>query len=283
MSWFIFSLLALVFFVIYDIAGRYLATRSDNPQAFAVIYNLGVALMSPIIFLFDQTMPSGITPYVVFMTILGLIIWGLNGRYEYFAKKHTQASIFSIVIKLGPVISFFLAIIFLEESFTLAKLAGVLIIVIANIILFVGNLHNTKIDLKGIRYTLLLAMILSVAWLFDAVNVKAWGVGFFATFSFFAPVILSSFFPTIKKSELKRELDLTPWWQFLVLGFFNLIGYGFMLKALTLGEASKVMPIATSTTPLVVLIGVIFLGERDSLWRKIFASILVVLAIYLMR
>lgn len=283
MSWLIFSLLALIFFVIYDVAGRYLATRSDNPQAFAVIYNLGVALMSPIIFLFDHTLPTSITPYIIFMTILGLLIWGLNGRYEYFAKKHTEASVFSIVIKLGPVISFFLAIIFLKESFTLAKLAGVVLIVIANIILLLGNLHHTKIDLKGVRYTLLLAMILSVAWLFDAVNVKAWGVGVFCMFSFFAPVIMSSFFPTIKKLELKHELVLTPWWQFLVLGFFNLVGYGFMLKALTLGEASNVMPIATSTTPLVVLIGVIFLGERDFLWRKVFASILVVLAIYLMR
>lgn len=283
MSWLILSLLAVTFFVIYDVSGRYLATRSENPQAFAVIYNLGVALMSPIIFLFDQTMPSGITPYVIFMTILGLVIWGLNGRFEYFAKKHTEASVFSIIIKLGPVMSFFLALIFLGETFTLSKLAGVILIVTANIILLAGNLKHAKIDPKGVRYTLLLALILSVAWLFDAVNVKAWGVGVFCMFSFFAPVIMSSFFPTIKKTQLVRELTLTPWWQFLVLGFFNLIGYGFMLKALTLGEASSVMPIATSTTPFVVLIGIVLLGERDSLVRKIFSSILVLIAIYLMR
>lgn len=283
MSWLILSLLAVSFFVIYDVAGRYLATRSENPQAFAVIYNLGVALMSPIIFLFDQTMPTGITPYVIFMTVLGLVIWGLNGRFEYFAKKHTEASVFSIIIKLGPVISFFLALIFLGETFTYSKLAGVILIVAANIILLAGNLRHAKIDPRGVRYTLLLALILSVAWLFDAVNVKAWGVGVFCMFSFFAPVVMSSFFPTIKKKQLIRELSLTPWWQFLVLGFFNLIGYGFMLKALTLGEASNVMPIATSTTPFVVLIGILILGERDSLARKILSSILVLIAIYLMR
>ena len=180
-------------------------------------------------------------------------------------------------------ISFFLAILFLKESFTLAKFAGVVLIVLANVLLLAGNLRHSKIDLKGIRYTLLLAFILSVAWLFDAINVRAWGVGTFCAFSFFAPVIMSSFFPTIKKLELKRELVLTPWWQFLVLGFFNLVGYGFMLKALMLGEASNVMPIATSTTPFVVLIGIILLGERDSLARKIFASVLVLFAIYLMR
>lgn len=283
MSWLTFSLLALIFFVIYDVAGRYLATRSENPQAFAIIYNLGVAAMSPIIFLFDRTLPQGITPYIIGMTILGLLIWGLNGRFEYFAKKHTEASVFSIVIKLGPVMSFFLAILFLKESFTLAKFAGVVLIVLANVLLLAGNLHHTKIDLKGIRYTLLLAFILSVAWLFDAINVRAWGVGAFCVFSFFAPVIMSSFFPTIKKEQLQRELTLTPWWQFLILGFFNLIGYGFMLKALMLGEASNVMPIATSTTPFVVLIGIVLLGERDSLARKILASILVLFAIYLMR
>lgn len=283
MTWLMLSLLALIFFVIYDVAGRYLATRSENPQAFAVLYNLGVALMSPIIFLFDQTLPKGITPFVVFMTILGLLVWGLNGRFEYFAKKHTEASVFSIIIKLGPVMSFFFAILFLGESFTFSKLAGVILIVTANVILLAGNLRHTKINPRGVRYTLLLALILSVAWLFDAVNVKAWGVGVFCMFSFFAPVIMSSFFPMIKKHQLLRELALTPWWQFLVLGFFNLIGYGFMLKALTLGEASNVMPIATSTTPFVVLIGILLLGERDSVARKLFSSALVLGAIYLMR
>lgn len=283
MTWLILSLLALIFFVIYDVAGRYLATRSENPQAFAVLYNLGVALMSPIIFLFDQTLPKGITPFVVFMTILGLLVWGLNGRFEYFAKKHTEASVFSIIIKLGPVMSFFLAILFLGESFTFSKLAGVILIVTANVILLAGNLRHTKINPRGVRYTLLLALILSVAWLFDAVNVKAWGVGTFCMFSFFAPVLMSSFFPTIRKEQLLRELTFTPWWQLLILGFFNLVGYGFMLKALTLGEASNVMPIATSTTPLVVLIGIILLGERDSLFRKLFSSALVLIAIYLMR
>ena len=69
----------------------------------------------------------------------------------------------------------------------------------------------------------------------------------------------------------------------MILGAFNLIGYAMMLKALTLGPASNVMPIVTSTTPFVVLLGVLFLGEKDYLWRKLFAAILTVGAVNLMR
>lgn len=282
MTWLILSLLALVTFVIYDVAGRYFATRSENPQAFATIYNTTVAIIAPFLFIFDRTLPSNLSPKVIFFTILGLILWGLNGRYEYFAKKHVEASVFTITMKLAPVINFFLALIFLKEQLTISKIGGIVLIIIANLLLFLGN-KGKIISKQGLKYTLLLALIISFAWLFDAVNVKYWGVAPFSIISFAVGGLISGIFPTVKIKDIRRELVLTPIWQFIILGLFNLIGYAFMIKALTLGPASNVMPIVTSTTPLVVLIGIVFLGERDSLASKIFASILVLVAIYLMR
>jgi len=283
MSYLILSLLALMFFVAYDLAGRYLATRSKNPQAFAIIYNLAVTLMAPLLFLFDSTLPGEITPRVILITIIGLVVWGLFGRFEYFAKKHTEVSTLTIVTKLDIILNFILVLIFLQETPTLPKYIGMGLIILANLVLFWGQSLRVVIQDKGIKYSLLIAILLAFGWLFDTINVRFWGVAAFSSFSFLSPVLASSFFPRIKLHELKTELTLNPLWQIFVMGFFNLAGYALMLKALTLGPASTVMPVVTSTSPFVVVLGLLFLGEKDNLFRKLLAAGLAVIAIYLMR
>ncbi len=282
MSWLIFALLALITFVGYDVVGRYFATKSKNPQAFATIYNFTVAIIAPILYLFDKTMPTDLTPKVIFFTVIGCILWGLNGRFEYFAKKHTEASVFAITMKIAPVISFFLSLYFLQESASLKKYLGISLIVIANLLLYIGN-KGKIISKQGLYYTLFLATNLAFAWLLDAINIGNWGVTIFSIISFATGGIVSGIFPFVKISEIRREIELTPLWQIALLGFFNLIGYAFMLKALTLGPASSVIPIVSSTTPFVVLAGIIFLGEKGHLVRKIISAILTAFAVYLMR
>lgn len=283
MTWLVFALISLLSFVFYDVIGRHLATKSGDPRAFAAIINLVIALMAPAIFLVDNTMPSKMTPAMIGLTIIGLSLWALMGRFEYFAKKHVEASIFAITVKVAPVVTFILGIIFLKESFTYSKLAGIILIIIANTLLYLGQKKGTVVSAEGSKYMTILITILSFAWLFDAINAKNWGVGTFAILSYAAPFLLSAFFPPLKWLVVKKELSVTPWWQFLILGFFSLVGYSSLLKAYTLGEASSVTPVATSTTPFVVLAGVILLGERKFLGRKIVASCMTILAIYLMR
>ena len=283
MSWFILAIFALISFVLYDLAGRYLATRSSNPQAFAVIYNLAVTILAPALFLFDPTLPHDITLRVVVFTVIGLLVWGLFGRFEYFAKKHTEASTLTIVTKLNVILNFVLVMIFLGEKPTPMKFLGMGFIIVANILLFIGHSWRKVISDKGLKYSLLIAVFLAVGWVFDTVNVKYWGVAVFSSFSFLAPVLLSSFFPRIKLAELKYELSLNPLWQILVMAALNLAGYAAMLKALTLGPATSVMPVVTATSPFVVLFGYLILKEKDYPLRKLAGAILTVIAIYLMR
>lgn len=283
MSWLLLSLLALICFVLYDVAGRHLATKSDNPRIFAAIYNIFVAFMAPLLFVFDPTLPHDLSIRVLIITTIGLIIWALFGRFEYYARQHTEASIFTIVVKLAPVLNFFLALIVFRESGTVAKYLGIVLIVIANLLLFFGQEKGSVISVKGLKYMLLVSTLLAFGWIFDALNVKNWGVATFSILSFAAPGLLSGLFPLARILEIKKELSLSPWWQILVLGIFNLAGYAFMLKALSLGPVSNVMPIVTSTSPFVVLLGVILLKENRFLGRKLFASLLTLIAIYLMR
>lgn len=283
MPWLILSLLALFTFVAYDIAGRYCAVKSENPRAFAVIFNGAVALIAPLIFLIDKTLPRAMSWQAALFTVIGLLLWGLNGRFEYFAKKHTEISTFTIITKVAPVGTFFLAVIFLKESLTLQKIFGISLMLFANYLLFVGHSWRKVISRQGLKYSMLISGIIAFAWFFDAINIKNWGVAVFSLISFSIGSFISAIFPTIKLKDLKRELELTPIWQFLTLGALNLLGYALQLKALSIGPASNIMPIITSTSPFVVLFGYLLLKEKDYPLRKFFAALLSVLAIYLMR
>lgn len=283
MSWLILSLLSLISFVLYDVASRFVATRSESPRAFATIYNAVVALLSLSIFFIDPTRPGVLNLRIIFLTLVGLILWGINGRLEYFVKKHVEASTFAIVAKVAPVGTFLLALIFLHESLSMSKLFGVILIILANVLIFINLGKRTILTPKGLRYTIMICSVLSFAWFFDALNVPVWGVATFSVFSFAIGSLISGLFPAISLAELKRELVLTPIWQIALLGSLNLAGYALMLKAFTMTEASNVIPITTATAPFVVLLSFFLLKERDFLWRKFLAALVTLAGIYLMR
>ena len=283
MTWFIYSILSLCGSILYSLAGRKLVKNAKNPQAFAVIYNGTVALLSPLLFIFDQTLPSNITPKIVLFTLIGLLIWGIFGRYEYFARKNTEASVFTVVADLAPTLNFLLSALILKEQITAYKILGITLIILANIILFVKQKKKSIISLQGLKYSLIVAVFLAFGWLFDTINVPAWGVAIFSMVSFLFPSIMSMFFPRLTLSDLRQELALNKFWHIAALGSLNLIGYAFLLKALTLGPATSVVPITGSSTPFIIIFGVIFLGEKEYLGRKLIAALLTVGAIFLMR
>lgn len=283
MSWLILSLFSLLSFVLYDVASRFVATRSESPRAFATIYNAVVAVLSLSIFFIDPTPPGTLNLRVIFLTLIGLVLWGLNGRLEYFVKKHVEASTFAIVAKVAPVGTFLLAIIFLHESLSIYKLLGVVLIILANVLIFINQGKRAILTPEGLRYTVMICSVLAFAWFFDAINVPVWGVATFSVLSFGIGSLISGLFPTISLTELRRELVLTPVWQIALLGSLNLAGYALMLKAFTVTEASNVIPVATATAPFVVLLSFFLLGEKDFLLRKFLAAIITLGGIYLMR
>lgn len=211
------------------------------------------------------------------------LIWGIFGRYEYFARKNTEASVFTVVADLAPALNFLLSALILKEHITIYKILGIILIILANLILFVNHKKKSIISMQGLKYSLIVAVFLALGWLFDTINVPSWGVATFSMVSFIFPSIMSMFFPRLTLSDLRQELALNKFWHIAALGSLNLMGYAFLLKALTLGPATSVVPITGSSTPFIIIFGVLFLGEKEYLGRKLIAALLTVGAIYLMR
>lgn len=282
MNWLSYAIIALVTFSGYDLLSRHLGVQSKHPRAFGAVYYFTAALVTPILLVVEPIQIPSLSFLTIFLTACGLFVWILFGRLEYFVHKHVEASILTILIRLGPVITFVLSVFLLGESMTLGKVAGLVLTIAASVIVIGTPSIEMFRKQKGLSYGIALAIILGVAWTFDKVLSPIYGVVLFTTLSFLAPALSNALAPPIPWSTLQKELRMGSW-KMVVLAFFNIIGYGAMMKALILGDATNVIPIATATPPLVVLGGVIFLKERTDIGKKALATLLVVLAIYLMR
>lgn len=283
MTWVHFALISLVVFSGYDLLSRFLATKSANPRVFSTLYNGFVALMSPVLFIIDPVRPTNPSLSSLWLAALGVVVWGLFARFEFYAHSHVKASTLTIVLKLAPLLNFILALLILREPLTVNKTLGLGLIILANLTLFLNQKRQAIISDQGLKYAIIVAVLLASAWLLDSINVKSWGLATYGFISYLGGAIICGLFPRITLAQIKQELSLTPPWQILVLSMVNLIGYSSMLKALSLGPDSNVMPIVTATPPLVVLLGVLILGEKDFLLRKFVAALITLGGIYFMR
>ena len=282
MNWLGYSIIALVTFSGYDLLSRRLGVKSKDPRAFGAVYYFIAALMAPLLLVTEPLFIPTLTVSIAILTAFGLLAWILFGRIEYVTHKYVEASVLTILLRLGPIITFLLSVLFLGESPTAFKLVGLLLTIIASLLVIgIPSFSDFKKS-KDLRYGVLLAGILGVAWAFDKLLSPVYGVVLFAFLSFMAPSLANAFIPPLSIKSLREELRRASWKMF-VLAFLNIVGYGAMIKALIIGDATNVIPIATATPPLVVLGGVLFLKERSDITKKIIATFLVVLAIYLMR
>jgi len=282
MNWLAFSVIALIGFSSYELLSRYLGVKSRDPQVFSGIYNLIAVLLVPFLLLIIPFKISHIPPMVIALTIIAAFIYGMFGRYEYLAHKHVEASTLSIIIKLATVLSVLVSFFVLHESLTVAKVLGFIIILAANFLVLGMPTKAMFTKEKGLIYAYILTLFLGIAWIFDKTLSPFYGIVFYSVIGFLAPAISCLLFPPAPINKIKQEFRLGSW-KIVLLAFVNVVSYALYLKALSMGDASNVIPIATSTSPVVILLAALFLGERKALPKKIFAGVLIVIAIYLMR
>ena len=90
------------------------------------------------------------------------------------------------------------------------------------------------------------------------------------------------YFPYLKFSDIKKEIKISSW-KIALLSLFNVIGYFIQLKAQALADATRVIPIVQTSTLLTVIFGIFILKEKDNLFKKIFAGIIAIGGVFLLR
>jgi drug/metabolite transporter (DMT)-like permease len=211
---------------------------------------------------------------------IAVFMYAIFERYKFKASKLIDASVYSTVLNISVLIAFLGSIFLYSESLTLAKLTGGSLVLLALFLVSQGKKSKKHLSLRGIMYTVGIAVALGFGWLLDKK-----GAMYFSpiTYNFFVwllplPII---FFPYIKIKDLVDEFKISSW-KIIILSALNILGYMLQLKALEIQEATKVIPIIQTTALFTALFGILVLKERENIGRKIIAAIIALAGVFML-
>lgn len=280
MSWVVYIILYLILGVLFDQGYKVATKKLSNAGSLTIILQF-VATISILLAIpfFEIKFPSN--PKVYIFLLFSIIFYAVNDRLNTTVRSGIEASTFSIIKQLSTVFMIFTGILFFKEEFILNKFIGALLIIISNILIFY------KREKTGPNKYVILGVIANIFYsiaLFLDVNISdSFNLPIYVALSLGIPMILILLIERIKPKEIIEEFKngnklaiivTAVSWSYLIL---------FNLRAYQLGNVSIVAPLCSLTVILNVIVGYIFLKEKDNLLKKIIAACLIILGIILIR
>ncbi|NCT55524.1 DMT family transporter [bacterium] len=281
MIWITYAFSSVAFFVVLNLLSKVLMKDSKDTRAFAFIFNCISAAFALTIFIASsgyKNLPDNYSTIALTVLLISSLSYGLFERFKWYAIKHTEISVNTVIVSLATPLAFLSAIFLYNESINVYKVVGTVLVVIA--VFFTTSRAKGKSTTKGLLTSFFTMALIAVAWSFDKMGSQLYTPEFFNILVWTFP-ILFIVFPKIKIQNIKIEWKINNY-KIVLISFLNVIGYYLNLKALQIAEATRVIPIIESSVIITVIAGVFLLKEKDSLSKKIIAAILSFVGIILL-
>lgn len=273
MTWFYLTIASIILYTSVGLLQRVLSIDSKNHRAMGFVFGTYAGLSALIIFFLTSpnkhiTLPTTVLPYI----LLGIacIGYAIFDRLRFKVSNMMDASTFATVSTTAVLVAFIISAILYKEVITIQKILGFLLILIA--LILISYQPNTKKTAKGIGLGIFIFTVVGIVWALDKMGTLYFNADTYNIGVWVLPIILI-YFPYIKPKDIKLEIKMGSW-KLMLLAAMNALAYFLQLKAVTLSEATKVIPLVQTYVIATVLFGIIFLKERDNIGKKIIASIL---------
>lgn len=269
MNWFIYAFSSALVGVGFGILSRKLAVKSENPRALSIVFNTISSFIALMLFSFEKLWFKPAPFYIWILFFVAVILYAIFEGTQFYGRKYVDASTNSIVSRLTTIISVLVSFVFLREAITVGKIVAILLIMAGTYLVTVKHV-DIKFK-KGLIFILVSTIAIGVVRPIDKTVSVFFATPLYVFAVYIGPAFLMSLFPrVIRVKQLMQELRLGSWGIFL-LGAFNILEYYLMIKAFALADASLVIPVVSLSTILTVLVGIIFLNERENILRKVIA------------
>lgn len=281
MSWIVLTLISAFCFSIATIIQRLVMKEKENdPAAFGFVFQFSVATLIFIYSLFvGFTLPS-------YAPILNFIFMGFAyacaNIFLFKALKIAEVSEVSVVNSTSILWTVGSAALFLGERIELLQAAGILSIVSGVIAL---SIQKKKFIInRGHTYALISAFFFGVAFTNDVFLLKYFNPVSYSVLNFLFPAVMILLLQPKAAASVKNYIQIDKLKRIYILAIFYAVAFLSIFYAYTLGgEASQIIPMSRLSTALTVVIGVVFLKERDRLTQKIAGAALVLAGFFLLR
>lgn len=254
--------------------------KSEDPLAFSVLYGFYTAFISLIILFFEPWRFGDITPKILLITFIATVLFGIMQAAEFLARKYLEASRMTILFQLTPVITFFAAVLFINETFSTEKLLAILLIFAGNVVAIVK--HGGHITRNGLLFGLLTVVSLGFAYIADKSVFEFYPIGLYVALTYFAPSIYVLLFISNRVKRVREEFHRTKK-TLPVLAAISVLGYYMLLKNFSLTEASVAVPIIYTSTIFTAFGGIFILKEKSNILQKIIGAIVVFAGVLMLR
>ncbi len=272
----LYIILSTIFTQFYKIATQNLKNAGALTVILEIIGVITALLICPF---FNLTFPTNFEVWIFLG--LSIIFYAITDRVNTTVRSGIEASTFSILKQLSTTFLTLAGFLFLNEEFIFHKFLGAMLIIFSNIFIF-----YKKGEFKMNRYIglgVLANLSFTIAMFLDVNLSKHFNLPFYVAMTLGIPAILIALTEKIKISEVKEELKIANKKILLITGITWSLSIIAQLRAYQLQKVSIVAPICSLSVILNVIVGYLFLKERDNLPRKIIAAILIVISILLIK
>ncbi len=273
---FLYIILAVTFTQFYKIVTR--SSKSDGTLTVLLQSMAGISalLLCPF---FKFTFP---TDWKVYLFLgIACIFYAISDRINTTVRSGIEASTFSIIKQLSTVFMILAGLLFFKEPFVLKKIIGAALIIFSNILIFYKK-GKQKLD-KYVLLGILSNIAFSIALFLDVNISDNFNLAFYVALTLLIPALFITIAEKIKLSNIKQEfingnkkaiIITSVCWGTMIVA---------QLRAYQLGAVTTVAPLCALTVIGNVIVGYIFLKERDGLLKKLFAAILIIISILLIK
>ncbi len=279
--WQVNLVLAIISMVGFNQFYRITAKKAkDTASMFIIIFLImsGIfALMMP----FDKFRIS-MDWKIYGLLFVAIILYAINDRIKALAYKHLDISVISVLTQLSKVIMFLYGIFIFKEILILQNVIGA-VLIFSGVLMVIFKKNIFQIN-KYVWLMILAAFTFATALSIDVKISTQFNLMLYLLIVFLFPAIIVFIVEKKNFSDLRQEFNLhseNKKYYFLTGFFFAMAGI-FHLLALRTGPMSVVAPLTMIVVLINTIFGYIFLKERNDLIKRIVASILVVVGVFLL-
>lgn len=271
-----YIVLAVAFTQFYKIVTK--TSKSDGTLTVLLQFLAGICalLLSPS---FKFTFPTDWKVYL----LLGIacVFYAISDRMNTTVRSGLEASTFSIIKQLSTVFMILAGLLFFKEQFIWKKIIGAGLIIFSNILIFYKK-GKQKLD-KYVLLGIISNIAFSVALFLDVNISDNFNLAFYVALTLLIPALFITIAERVKLSNIKKEfvngnkkailITSLCWGSMIVV----------QLRAYQLGDVTSVAPLCALTVIGNVIVGYLFLKERNSLLKKLFAALLIIISVILIK
>ena len=279
-NWVVLVIFHLLFNTAYNQSYKVLTKRMNHAGALTVLIELVGALTCLIMVPFFETKwPT--QPAVYFFLVLACVFYALNDRLCTTVREGMDMSVYTIIKQFSTVFMIFAGIFFFKEPLVWAKITGAFLIVFSNVLVFFdrGKLRLDKYVLLGLLASLCVALALFI----DVNYSEQFNLAFYVGFALVVPAIMIIGAERIGFRTLRQELSICDRRFLWITGISGALLTIARLAAFQVGEVIVVAPLCSLVIMMNVLFEMVILKERKDLRKKIFAGLLVIVSIWLIK